>query len=104
MKFHFRYVYTYFHFDDILNEGAYDETFDATAGNRFTLTHQEDGSFLVGGVGHDAGGEYAILTFPNKGVDGLPAGALSFSPVAKIIWSSFRKRFRRTVRRPLRRR
>lgn len=22
--------------------------------------------FLVGGVGHDAGGEYAILTFPNK--------------------------------------
>lgn len=66
MKFHFRYVYTYFHFDDILNEGAYDETFDATAGSRFTLTHQEDGSFLVGGVGHDAGGEYAILTFPNK--------------------------------------
>ena len=66
MKFHFRYVYTYFHFDDILNEGAYDETFDAAAGNRFTLTHQEDGSFLVGGVGHDAGGEYAILTFPNK--------------------------------------
>lgn len=66
MKFHFRYVYTYFHFDDILNEGVYDETFDAAAGNRFTLTHQEDGSFLVGGVGHDAGGEYAILTFPNK--------------------------------------
>lgn len=66
MKFHFRYVYNYFHFDEILAEDVCDEVHDAVYGARFTLENQEDGSFLVGGTGRDSIGEYAILTFPNK--------------------------------------
>lgn len=66
MRLHFRYISTYYHFNEILTEEVCDELHDAEAGNRFTLAHQEDGSFLIGGTGRNAKGDYVILTFPNK--------------------------------------
>ena len=65
-KFHFRYVYTYYSSDEIVDDAAIDESFEISTGTRFKLHQQEDSAFHVSGIGSDRIGKYAILTFPNK--------------------------------------
>lgn len=63
----FRYVYTFYSFDELMGCEAIDETFalsDKTV--RFTLHQQEDSSFTVSPMMSGASGEYAVMTFPNK--------------------------------------
>ena len=65
-KLHFRYVYTYYSFDELLDSDAIEQKVEIEAGRRFTLHLQEDSSFLVSQVNSDARGKFVILTFPNK--------------------------------------
>ena len=65
-KLHFRYVYTYYRFDEIVDDAAIDESFEISTGTRFKLHQQEDSAFHVSGIGSDRIGKYAILTFPGK--------------------------------------
>lgn len=62
MKLHFRYVYTFYRFGEEELSDIGEETFDVQNGTRFTLTHQEDGSFQTLGVDESK----CILVFPNK--------------------------------------
>lgn len=59
---HFHYVYTFYRFGEEEFCEAAAESFDLKSGDRFTLRHQTDGSFIFT-VGDDG---RAILTFPNK--------------------------------------
>ena len=65
-KLHFRYVYTYYSFDEVMDVNAIDEVFEIAEGKRFKLHLQEDSTFLISGMGKDCKGPFAILTFPNK--------------------------------------
>ena len=63
-KLHFRYVYTFYSFDEILDTDVFDEKIPV--GGRFPLYQQEDGTFTASDVREDSIGKYVILTFPNK--------------------------------------
>ena len=66
-RLHLRYIYTFYSFDEILAEDVFDEYREVgDAPLRFTLTHQEDASFIISGVKEDYLGKYAVLTYPNK--------------------------------------
>ena len=66
-KLHLRYLYTFYSFDEILDDAPIDEKVDILPSpTRFTLHLQEDSSFIVSEVKEDFGGKYVILTFPNK--------------------------------------
>lgn len=47
-------------------EDVIDERLEITAGCRFTIHDQEDGSFLVSELRDTADGKMTVLTFPNK--------------------------------------
>ena len=66
-KLHLRYLYTFYSFDEILDDEAIDEKHDiADSPIRITLHLQEDSSFIVSTVKEDHLGKYVILTYPNK--------------------------------------
>lgn len=65
-KLHLRYIYTFYSFDEIMLEDAFDQQIEVGNGLRFTLTHQSDASFTVSCPKSDFLGNYVILTFPNK--------------------------------------
>ena len=65
-KLHFRYIYSFYSFDELMDTQAIDETVEIDTGTRFKLHLQEDSTFLISSVGKDAKGRFAILTFPNK--------------------------------------
>lgn len=66
-KLHLRYVYTFYNFGEILDDGVFDEHVEIEdKPKRFTLHDQEDGSFVVSEVKEDFIGRYVVLTFPNK--------------------------------------
>lgn len=65
-RLHFRYVYAFYSFGEMLADEIVDECIEVRAGDRFTLYQQEDGSFLVSDITTDNLGAYLILTFPNK--------------------------------------
>ena len=65
-KLHFRYVYTYYSFDEILDTDAIDEKVEIGEGCRFTLHLQEDSSFTATKPKENSAGYYTVLTFPNK--------------------------------------
>lgn len=65
-KLLFRYVYTYYSFDEILDTDAIVQEVELDSDVRFTLHLQEDASF-VASAPRDAGhGYFSVLTFPNK--------------------------------------
>jgi hypothetical protein len=72
MKFclHFRYVYTFYHFGEEELIDAIEERHEVKVGDRFILTHQEDGAFLVSAANEGS----LVLTFPNKDNLVLPVG------------------------------
>lgn len=63
---HFRYVYSFYSDGELMLEDVLEERHEASAGARFTLHDQEDGSFLISDAGSDMQGELVVLTFPNK--------------------------------------
>ena len=65
-KLTFKYVYTFYSFDEEVDADVRSESFDLGEGDRFTLTDQEDSAFHITSVGCDQIGEYVVLTFPNK--------------------------------------
>ena len=66
-KLHLRYLYTFYSFDEILDDKAIDEKIDIESEPiRITLYLQEDSSFVVSPLRRDHIGNYIILTFPNK--------------------------------------
>ena len=66
-KLHLRYLYTFYRFDEILDDAPIDEMIEVTdSPKRFTLHLQEDSSFILSEVKSDFSGKYVILTFPNK--------------------------------------
>ena len=66
-KLHLRYLYTFYRFDEILDDSPIDEKIEiGSAPKRFTLHLQEDSSFILSELRSDFLGKYVILTFPNK--------------------------------------
>ena len=65
-KLYFRYVYTFYSFDEILDTDAIEQKVTVGEEQRFTLHLQEDGSFIVSELGEDHLGKYVILTSPGK--------------------------------------
>lgn len=66
-KLHLRYLYTFYSFDEIMDDEAIDEKIEISDEPiRITLHLQEDSSFIVSSLHHDHMGNYIILTFPNK--------------------------------------
>ncbi len=64
-----KYVYTFYSFGEILDEGVFDEAIEVGAlDQRFKLHDQEDGSFVLSALSRDSLGEHVIVTFPNKDV------------------------------------
>lgn len=64
-----KYVYTFYSFGEILDDGIFDEAIEVTSQDqRFKLHDQEDGSFILSAVSHDSLGDHVIVTFPNKDV------------------------------------
>ena len=63
---HFRYVYSFYSDGELMIEDVIDERFEITAGSRFTIHDQEDGSFLISEIRDTVDGRMAVLTFPNK--------------------------------------
>ena len=66
-RLHLRYIYTFYSFDEILNEEVFDEY--VKIGDkpcRFTLHQQEESSFILSELMEDYKGKYATLTFPDK--------------------------------------
>ena len=59
---HFHYVYTFYRFGEEEFSEAVSEEISLKSGDRFTLRHQADGSFILSEKNESS----AILTFPNK--------------------------------------
>ncbi len=59
---HFHYVYTFYRFGEEEFSDAISEEFCLKDGDRFTLRHQTDGSFMLKAKNTES----VILTFPNK--------------------------------------
>ena len=58
----FKYVYEFYSFGELLLDDIIEEEFEVELGTRFTLHHQEDGSFLISSLDENG----CVLTFPNK--------------------------------------
>ena len=66
-KLHLRYLYTFYSFDEIMDDAPIDEKIEiAEEPIRITLYLQEDSTFVVSPLQRDSIGNYVILTFPNK--------------------------------------
>ena len=66
-KLRLRYIYTFYSFDEILLEDAFDSFVELDdAPLRFKLEHQEDATFIISEPRCDATGVFAVLTFPSK--------------------------------------
>ena len=66
-KLRLRYVYSFYSFDSLLHNDAYNSCFELSEQPfRFKLEHQEDSTFIISEPRMDYIGTYAILTFPNK--------------------------------------
>ena len=66
-KLHLRYLYTFYSFDEILDDKAIDEKHSIESSPvRITLYQQEDSSFIISPLQEDHLGKYVILTYPNK--------------------------------------
>lgn len=65
-RLHFRYVYDFYSFGEVLTSDVKSEIFPVTPEGRFTLDQQEDGSFQTSAVSEDSTGIFTVLTFPNK--------------------------------------
>ena len=65
-KLIFKYVYTFYSFNEELASEIIEQSVEINTGCRFTLHDQEDGSFIVSEVKEDHLGKYTILTFPGK--------------------------------------
>ena len=64
-----KYVYTFYSFGEILDDGIFDEAIEITnQDQRFKLHDQEDGSFILSARSQDSLGNHVIVTFPNKDV------------------------------------
>ena len=64
-----KYVYTFYSFGEILDDGVFDESIEITdSDQRFKLHDQEDGSFVLSAISRDSLGDHVIVTFPNKDV------------------------------------
>ena len=70
MKLHFRYVYTFYRFGEEELSDIGEEIFPIESGTRFTLAHQEDGTFQALSLTEES----VILVFPNKDQIVLHAG------------------------------
>ena len=62
----FRYVYTYYNFDEIFDTDAIEQKVEVGSGCRFTLHLQEDSTFIVSEPKAEPLGTFVVLTFPNK--------------------------------------
>jgi len=58
----FKYVYEFYNFGELMLDDIIEEEFEVSAGDRFKLHQQEDGSFLVSSLS----ASQCVLTFPNK--------------------------------------
>ena len=66
-RLHLRYIYTFYSFDEVLMEDVFNEYQPVPdSPERFTLQHQEEGSFLISELKEDFIGKYVVLTLPNK--------------------------------------
>ena len=65
-QLHFRYVYEFYSFGEVLTSDVRSEIFPVTPSGRFTLDQQEDGSFQTSDLSEDAEGKFTVLTYPNK--------------------------------------
>ena len=65
-RLHFRYVYAFYNFGEMLVDDIIEEYVEVEGGKRFTLHQQEDGSFAVSEVASDSIGKFVVLTFPGK--------------------------------------
>ena len=63
---HFKYIYSFYSFGELLSEDIVEESFEAFPGERIKLRDQEDGSFLISEIGRDSWGKFLVLTAPNK--------------------------------------
>ncbi len=62
----FKYVYSFYSFDEELDSDVKSEQFEVSEGSRFKLYQQEDSTFLISSFGKDHIGRFAVLTYPNK--------------------------------------
>lgn len=65
-KLYFKYVYTFYSFNEEMASDIFEQAVEINTGCRFTLHDQEDGSFVVSELKKDHIGYYVILTFPGK--------------------------------------